>query len=83
MFASNDWVARAANLAVSSPESRAVFVKDVRSKSASLPREQKAWYAQADWRSWALQDPILDHSDLRAEAVNIVRCYGTPSRRCS
>lgn len=43
-----------------------------KTKFASLPREQKLWYVQADLRWLALQEPLLDHDDLRAKAVNIV-----------
>jgi hypothetical protein len=73
MFASNDWVARAARLPASTPASRAAFVDALKSKFASFPREQKEWYAQADLRWLALQDPIMDHDDLRAKAVGMVQ----------
>ena len=73
MFTSNDWVARAANLPVSTPDSRAAVVRDLKTKFASLPAEQKEWYAEGDLRWWALQDPILSSSDLRAKAVRLVQ----------
>jgi hypothetical protein len=72
MFLSNDWVARQANLPTSTPESRAAFAKELSTKFASLPRQQKEWVAQADLRWLALQDPIMDHSDLREKAVTLV-----------
>jgi hypothetical protein len=73
MFASNDWVARTANLPVSTTESRKAFVSDLRSKFAALPPAQREWYTQADLRWLALQTRILHYSDLRAKAINIVR----------
>lgn len=73
MFAANDWVASAAKLPASTPESRASFINDLKRKFASLSREQKEWYAQADLRWLALQDPILDYDDLRAKAVRLVQ----------
>jgi hypothetical protein len=72
MFLSNDWVARQANLPTSTPESRAAFAKEISAKFASLPRQQKEWAAQADLRWLALQDPIMDNSDLREKAISLV-----------
>jgi hypothetical protein len=73
MFAANDWVARAARLPASTPESRAAFIGVLKNKFASFPREQREWYAQADLRWLALQDPIMDHDELRAKAVSMVQ----------
>jgi hypothetical protein len=72
MFLSNDWVARQADLPTSTPENRAAFAKEISVKFASLPRQQKEWAAQADLRWLALQDPIMDNSDLREKAISLV-----------
>lgn len=72
IFASNDWVARTAGQPVSTPESRAAYIRMIKSAFPSLPRVAKEALANADQRWLALQDPILDHSDLHATAVSEV-----------
>jgi hypothetical protein len=72
MFASNDWVAQAANLPTSTPESRAAFTKGLSAKFASTPQAQKEQLAAADLRWLALKYQILGFSDLRAKAGGYV-----------
>jgi hypothetical protein len=79
MFASNDWVAQAANLPTSTPESRAAFVKGRSAKFASTPQAQKEQLAAADLRWLALRYQILGFSDLCTKAVGYVhqQVHGT------
>jgi hypothetical protein len=73
LFASNDWVAQAANLPTSTPESRAAFQRELSTGFAALPRVQKERLAKADERWAALQDVILRDNDSRAKTVSVVR----------
>lgn len=73
LFASNDWVAQTVGLPTSTPQSRAAYAAQVRHSFASLPAPAKEALAHADLRWFALQDPILDHTDLHAKAVSLVR----------
>jgi hypothetical protein len=57
---------------MSTPETRASYVRALPVKFASMSLIEKAQLAQADQRWFALQDPILDHSDLQAKAVSLV-----------
>jgi hypothetical protein len=72
LFADNDWVAEAAGLPPSSPESRAAFVRELPQKFAVMPPEEKMKLARADVRWFDLHNPILNHNDLRQIAVNEV-----------
>jgi hypothetical protein len=73
MFASNDWVAQAAGLPVSTPADRAAYAKALPAKFAAMPLPEKQQLVFADLRWVALQSPILDHSDLRAKAVSLAK----------
>lgn len=72
MFASNDWVAQTAGLPVSTPASRAAYAKALPAKFAAMTPAEKQQLVFADQRWAMLQEPILDHSDLRAKAVSLV-----------
>ena len=72
MFASNDWVAKAAGLPTSTPASRAAYAAALPAKFAAMPLAEKQQHVLADKRWADLLSPILDHSDLRAKAVSIV-----------
>jgi hypothetical protein len=73
MFASNDWVAQAAGLPTSTPESRAAYAKKLAVGFASMSPQEKQQLAFADQRWVALQSPILDHTDLRAKAISLAK----------
>jgi hypothetical protein len=70
MFVSNDWVAKAANLPVSTPESRTAFARTVASGFASMTQAERLQLALADLRWIALRDAI--GFGLGDKAVEIV-----------
>jgi hypothetical protein len=72
LFADDDWVAQTAGLPLSTQASRAAYIRDLKTKFATMPQSQKEMLAHADQRWVQLQDPIMDHSDLRQIAVNQV-----------
>ena len=73
VFADNDWVAQTAGLPASTPESRAAFVRALPAKFPTMSKVEKDQLAQADGRWYALLNPILTLSDLRAKAVSLVK----------
>jgi hypothetical protein len=72
LFSDNDWVAKTAGLPVSTEASRAAFIRELPGKFPAMPQEEKIKLARADVRWFDLQDPVLDHSDLRQIAANQV-----------
>jgi hypothetical protein len=72
LFADNDWVAKTAGLPLSTEASRAAYIRELPSKFAAMPQEEKIRLARADVRCFDLRDPILNHSDLQQIAVTEV-----------
>ena len=70
LFVSNDWVAKAANLPVSTPESRAAFTQSLSGKFASLSQAERQQLAVADLR-WDALRGVLQFG-LQDKAVSIV-----------
>ena len=70
MFASNDWVAQAANLPLSTEESRSAFRRDLPARFAAMPQAERLQLALADVRWDALRGVI--GFGLQAKAVEIV-----------
>ena len=70
MFVSNDWVARAANLPVSTQESRAAFTRELPARFATMTQSERLQLALADIRWSALRGVI--GFGLQAKAVEIV-----------
>jgi hypothetical protein len=50
LFADNDWVARTAQLPVSTEATRAVFIRELPGKFAAMPQDEKVRLARADVR---------------------------------
>lgn len=70
MFVSNDWVAHAANLPLSTQESRAAFRRELPARFAAMTQAERLQLALADVRWDALQGVI--GFGLQAKAVEIV-----------
>jgi hypothetical protein len=70
LFVSNDWVAKAANLPLSTPESRAAFTQSLPGKFASLSQAERQQLAVADLR-WDALRGVLQFG-LQDKAVSIV-----------
>jgi hypothetical protein len=70
LFVSNDWVAQAANLAVSTAESRAAFARMLADRFASMTQVEQLQVALADLRWDALREVIS--FGLKQKAVEIV-----------
>jgi hypothetical protein len=70
LFVSNDWVAKAANLPPSTPESRAAFTQSLPGKFASLSQAERQQLAVADLR-WDALRGVLQFG-LEDKAVSIV-----------
>jgi hypothetical protein len=70
LFVSDDWVAKAANLPLSTPESRAAFTLALPGKFASLPQVERQQVAMADLRWDALLGVL--HFGLQDKAIAIV-----------
>jgi hypothetical protein len=72
LFADNDWVAKTAGLPLSTEASRAAYIRELPQKFATMPQDEKIRLARADVRWFDLENPILNHSDLRQIATNEV-----------
>ena len=72
LFADNDWVAKTAGLPLSTEASRAAYIRELPAKFAAMPQDEKIRLSRADVRWFDLQNPILNHSDLRQIAINEV-----------
>jgi hypothetical protein len=70
MFVSNDWVAQAANLPLSTQESRAAFTRELPARFARMTQAERLQLTLADVRWDALRGVI--GFDLQAKAVAIV-----------
>jgi hypothetical protein len=70
MFVSNDWVAQAANLPLSTEESRAAFRRELPARFAAMTQAERLQLALADLRWDALRGVI--GFGLQAKAVEIV-----------
>lgn len=70
LFVSNDWVAKAAKLPPSTPESRAAFTQSLPGKFASLSQAERQQLAVADLR-WDALRGVLQFG-LEDKAVSIV-----------
>jgi hypothetical protein len=70
LFVSDDWVAKAANLPLSTPESRAAFTQSLPGKFVSLPQAERQQLAVADLRWDALRGVL--HLGLQDKAISIV-----------
>ena len=70
MFVSNDWVAQAANLPLSTQESRAAFTRELPARLAAMTQAERMQLALADVRWDALRGVI--GFGLQAKAVEIV-----------
>ena len=70
MFVSNDWVAQAANLPLSTEESRAAFRRELPARFAAMTQAERLQLALADVRWDALRGVI--GFGLQAKAVEIV-----------
>jgi hypothetical protein len=70
LFVSNDWVAQAANLPLSTEESRAVFARDLPARFAAMTQAERLQLALADLR-WDAVRGVLGFG-LQAKAVEIV-----------
>jgi len=71
LFVSNDWVAQAASLSVSTPESRAAFARTVAVRFASMTQVERLQLALADLRWDALREVL--NFGLKDKAVQIAR----------
>ena len=58
---------------MSTPTSRAAFAQALPARFASMSPQERQQLAFADQRWVALQSPILNHTDLRAKAVSLVK----------
>lgn len=70
LFVSNDWVAQAADLPVSTPESRASFARALAGRFASMTQVERLQLALADLRWDALREVL--NFGLKDKAVEIV-----------
>ena len=70
LFVSNDWVAQAANLPLSTPQSRAAFASELATRFASMPQVERQQLAVADLR-WDALRGVLNFG-LKDKAVEIV-----------
>lgn len=70
LFVSNDWVAKAVNLPLSTAESRAAFTQSMIGKFGSMSQVQRQQLAVADLRWDALRGVL--HFGLQDKAISIV-----------
>ena len=70
LFVSNDWVAQAANLPLSTEESRAAFTRELPARFAAMTQAERLQLALADLR-WDALRGVLGFG-LQAKAVEIV-----------
>jgi len=70
LFVSNDWVAQAANLPLSTEESRAAFIRELPARFATMTQAERLQLALADLRWDALRGVI--GLGLQSKAVEIV-----------
>jgi hypothetical protein len=70
MFVSNDWVAKAANLPLSTPETRAAFTRELPARFSAMTQAERQQLALADLR-WDALRGVLGFG-LQDKAVEIV-----------
>jgi hypothetical protein len=71
MFVSNDWVAKAANLPLSTPESRAAFTRELPARFSVMTQAERQQLALADLR-WDAMRGVIDFFGLQDRATEIV-----------
>jgi hypothetical protein len=71
LFADNDWVAKTAQLPVSTEASRAAFIRELPGKFAAMPQDEKVRLARADVRWFDLHEGVRFNNEMAQFSRNM------------